>query len=88
LKHSQDVKLSIPVHVDDSIFSDNGLAEKGNVLLEVEIKDLGKLRYFLVIEVGYSEKVFSFLKVNYVLYLLEETGKLGWKASHETKSRD
>jgi hypothetical protein len=79
LKHSQDVKLSIPVHVDDSIFSDNGLAEKGNVLLEVEIKDLGKLRYFLVIEVGYSEKVFSFLKVN---------GKLGWKASHETKSRD
>jgi hypothetical protein len=69
------------VHVDDSIFSDNDLAEKGNVLLEVEIKDLGKLRYFLVIEVGYSEKVFSFLKVNYVLYLLKETGKLGWKAS-------
>jgi hypothetical protein len=44
-----------------------------------EIKDLGKLQYFLGIEVARSEKGFFISQRNYILNLLKEIGMLGSK---------
>lgn len=46
---------------------------------EFEIKDLGKLRYFLGIEVARSEKGIFISQRKYVLNLLQETGMVGCK---------
>ena len=43
------------------------------------IKDLGYLKYFLEIEVTFSNKGLSISQRKYTLDLLKETGKLGWK---------
>lgn len=45
----------------------------------IETKDLGKLQYFLGIEVAQSEKGIVLSQRKYVLDLLEETGLLGAK---------
>ena len=44
-----------------------------------EIKELGKLQYFLGIEVSYSRQGIFISQRKYVTDLLEETGKLGCK---------
>lgn len=44
---------------------------------EFEIKDIGKLRYFLRIEIGLSDKFIFISQRKYFLDLLEETSKLG-----------
>ncbi|XP_037494349.1 uncharacterized mitochondrial protein AtMg00810-like [Jatropha curcas] len=46
---------------------------------EFEIKDLGKLRYFLAIEVARSEKEIFISQRAYILDLFNETGMLGCK---------
>ena len=66
-KHSQEGKLAILlVYVDDIIVTGNDLVErqllKERLVTEFEMKDLGKLNYFLGIEVAYSEQGISFLK--------------------------
>jgi len=43
---------------------------------EFEIKDLGRLRCFLGIEVAYSKQVIFISQRKYVLDLLKEIGKL------------
>lgn len=46
---------------------------------EFEIKELGMLKYFLGIEVAHSRKGIFISQQKYVLDLLTETQKLGWK---------
>ncbi len=46
---------------------------------EFEIKDLGKLRYFLGIEVARSDKGIFISQRKYILDFLEESGMLGCK---------
>nr|KYP53160.1 hypothetical protein KK1_024983 [Cajanus cajan] len=45
------------------------------------MKDLGKLKYFLRIEVAYSKNGIFISQRKYVLDLLKETGKLGCRTS-------
>ena len=45
------------------------------------MKDLGKLKYFLGIEVAYSKQGIFISQRKYILDLLKETGKLGCKAT-------
>lgn len=54
---------------------------KERLARELEIKDLGRLKYFLGIEVAYSEKGIFLSQRKYVLELLEEIGILGGKAT-------
>ena len=46
---------------------------------EFEIKELGKLKYFLGIEVAYSTQGIFISQQKYVIDLLAETGKIGCK---------
>ncbi|RDX97470.1 putative mitochondrial protein, partial [Mucuna pruriens] len=48
------------------------------------MKELGKLKYFLGIEVAYSKQGIFISQRKYVLDLLEETGKLGCKILRES----
>nr|CAD1835548.1 unnamed protein product [Ananas comosus var. bracteatus] len=71
------------VYVDDIVITGNDPQEmsklKCYLAKEFEIKDLGKLRYFLGIEVARSEKGIFISQRKYVLNLLQETGMLGCK---------
>jgi hypothetical protein len=49
---------------------------------EFDIKDLGKLSYFLGIEIAYSNKGLFLSQRKYTLDLLKETGKLGAKPAN------
>ncbi|RDX67605.1 hypothetical protein CR513_53499, partial [Mucuna pruriens] len=78
IKHSPNGKLTLLlVYVDDMIVIGDDEIEKLNLkeklIPQFEMKELGKLKYFLGIEVAYFKK--------YVLDLLKETRKLGWKIS-------
>jgi len=46
---------------------------------QFEMKDLGKLKYFLGIEVAYSRQGIFISQRKYILDLLKEIGKLGCK---------
>jgi len=46
-----------------------------------EMKDLGKLKYFLGIEVAYSRQGIFISQRKYILDLLKDTGKLGCKTT-------
>ena len=46
---------------------------------EFEIKELGKLKYFLGIEVAYSTQRIFISQQKYVIDLLAKTGKIGCK---------
>lgn len=66
------------VYVDDIIVTGNGEVEKDALKLclakEFEIKDLGKLKYFLGIEVGRSRQGIFISQRKYVTDLLKKTG--------------
>ncbi|RDX71655.1 hypothetical protein CR513_48958, partial [Mucuna pruriens] len=85
-KHSLDGKLIILlVYVDDMVVTDDDEIEKltlkEKLATQFEMKELGKLKYFLGIEVAYSKQGIFISQRNYVLDLLKEIGKLGYKTS-------
>ena len=69
--------------MDDIVVTGDDLqgmeALKRCLLQEFEIKELGKLKYFLGIEVAHSRHGIFISQQKYVLDLLIETGKLGCK---------
>jgi hypothetical protein len=71
------------VYIDDIILAGNSLAEFDRIKTimdeEFKIKDLGKLRYFLGIEVAHSKSGISICQRKYCLDLLKDTGLLGSK---------
>ncbi|RDX98017.1 hypothetical protein CR513_19133, partial [Mucuna pruriens] len=84
IKHSHDGKLIfLLVYVDDMIVTGDDEIEKltliENMATQFEMKELGKLKYFLGIEVTYSKQGIFISQRKYVLNLLKETGKLGCK---------
>ena len=52
---------------------------KQRLAKEFEIKELGKLKYFLGIEVAYSTQWIFISQQKYVIDLLVEIGKIGCK---------
>ena len=52
---------------------------KQRLAIEFEIKELGKLKYFLSIEVAYSTQRIFISQQKYVIDLLAKTGKIGCK---------
>nr|CAN71693.1 hypothetical protein VITISV_012128 [Vitis vinifera] len=69
------------VYVDDIIVIGNDKREKHEVkqrlATKFEIKELGKLKYFLSIEMAYSTQGIFISQQKYVTDLLAETGKIG-----------
>ncbi|RDX78800.1 putative mitochondrial protein, partial [Mucuna pruriens] len=57
------------------------LTLKEKLATQFEMKELGKLKYFLGIDVAYSKQGIFISQKKYVLDLLKETGKLGCKTS-------
>ncbi|RDX74161.1 putative mitochondrial protein, partial [Mucuna pruriens] len=66
------------LHGDDKI---EKLTLKEKLVTQFEMKELGKLKYFLGIEVAYFKQGNFISQKKYVLDLLKETGKLGCKIS-------
>ncbi|RDY04292.1 hypothetical protein CR513_12011, partial [Mucuna pruriens] len=86
IKHSPNGKLTpLLVYVDDMIVTSDHEIEKltlkEKLTTQFEMKELGKLKYFLRIEVTYSKQGIFILQRKYVLDLLKETEKLGCKIS-------
>ena len=71
------------VYVDDIKVTRNNEREKHEVkqrlAKEFEIKELGKLKYFLGIEIAYSTQGIIMSQQKYVTDLLVKTGKIGCK---------
>ena len=71
------------VYVDNIVVTGDDLqgieALKRCLLQEFEIKELGRLKYFLGIEVAHSRHGIFISQQKYVLDLLTEIGKLGCK---------
>ena len=65
------------VYVDDIIIAGDDLIERDmlrkRLAVEFEIKKLEKLKYFLDIEVAYSEKEIFISQQKYILDLLQKT---------------
>jgi Reverse transcriptase (RNA-dependent DNA polymerase) len=83
IKHNTNGTTVVLVYVDDIIVTGNNQIEidcvKKDLKQKFEIKDLGKLKYFLGIEITHSQKRLFISQRKYVLDLLKETGKLGCK---------
>jgi Reverse transcriptase (RNA-dependent DNA polymerase) len=83
VKHSNNKTTIVLVYVDDIIVTGNNEEEIKNVKdylkNKFDIKDLGKLKYFLRIEIAHSTKGLFLSQRKYVLDLLKEIGKLGAK---------
>ncbi|KAL5580295.1 hypothetical protein UlMin_012737 [Ulmus minor] len=84
IKHKAPSKVTaLIVYVDDIIVTGNDQEEikrlKQYLASEFEIKDLGRLKYFLGIEVAYSKACVILSQRKYTLDLLKETGMLGSK---------
>ncbi|KAJ7954402.1 Retrovirus-related Pol polyprotein from transposon TNT 1-94 [Quillaja saponaria] len=81
VKHCHGRITILIVYVDDIVVTGDNPAEvsklKSHLAKEFEIKDLGKLCYFLGIEVAHSDRGIFLSQRQYVLDLLEETGMLG-----------
>ena len=74
------------VNVDDMIITGSNEAEiqrlKGVLLTKFEVKDLGKLKYFLGMEVAQSKEGIVVSQRKYTLDLLSEVGMLGSKPTN------
>ncbi|PNX90904.1 putative copia-type protein [Trifolium pratense] len=82
------------VYVDDIILAGNSISEFDRIkqILDTEfkIKDLGKLKYFLGLEVAHSKTGITICQRKYCLDLLKDTGLIGSKHAptpldHSTK---
>nr|GEU70853.1 ribonuclease H-like domain-containing protein [Tanacetum cinerariifolium] len=82
-KSDKGVFLALLIYVDDIIITGNNVSEieKFKVFLKSKfmIKDLGKLKYFLGIEVIDTENGICLNQRKYVLYLLSEYGMFACK---------
>jgi Reverse transcriptase (RNA-dependent DNA polymerase) len=82
-RHNTNGTTVILVYVDDIIITDNNSREidciKNDLKQKFKIKDLGKLTYFLGIEITHSQKKLFISQRKYVLDLLKETDKLKCK---------
>ena len=71
------------MYVDDIIVTGNDQKEKNTLkqclAKEFEIRDLGKLKYFLGIEVAWSKQSIFISQQKYVIDLLWETGMMARK---------
>jgi Reverse transcriptase (RNA-dependent DNA polymerase) len=80
IKNSQNTTIIVLVYVDDIIITGNDNEEikrvKKYLKDEFDIKDLGKLSYFLGIEIAHSRKGLFLSQRKYIIDLLKETGKL------------
>jgi len=86
IKHSQEGKLTLLlVYVDDMIVAEDDEHEKQilkeKLVAQFEMKDLGKLKYFLGIEVSYSKKGIFISQRKDVIDLLKETGMINCKTT-------
>ncbi|KZV54466.1 hypothetical protein F511_18951 [Dorcoceras hygrometricum] len=83
VKVRHDVVLVLLVYVDDIVIAtnDEGAASELKLFLDnkFKLKDLGKLKYFLGIEVARSSRGISICQRNYAMNLLTEAGLLGCK---------
>ncbi|XP_057514198.1 uncharacterized mitochondrial protein AtMg00810-like [Actinidia eriantha] len=84
VKHSSSGEVTILlVYVDDIVVTGNDEKERQALRLqlanEFEIKDLGKLKYFLGIEIAHSKQGIFISQQKYIIDLLKETGKLACK---------
>ncbi|KAK0580519.1 hypothetical protein LWI29_002881 [Acer saccharum] len=78
--------IALMIYVDDIIVTGNDEKErealKQCLVREFEIKELGRLKYFLGIEVAHSEQGILISQNKYVIDLLKETGKLACKPAN------
>ncbi|RDX67459.1 Copia protein, partial [Mucuna pruriens] len=85
IKNSPDRILTLLlVYVDDIVTVDDEIKQltlKEKLTTQFQMKELGKLKYFLRIEVAYSKQGIFISQRKYVLDLLKETGKFGFKTS-------
>jgi hypothetical protein len=84
IRHSKSGGVTVLlVYVDDMIVTGNDTLEMHNLKLhllkEFDIKELGRLKYFLGIEVAHSKQGIFISQHKYVYDLLQETGMLGCK---------
>ncbi|XP_026450770.1 uncharacterized protein LOC113350882 [Papaver somniferum] len=77
------MQLNVLVYVDDLIVAGNNLVELHNFKTYLgqcfKMKDLGKLKYFLGLEVARSKQGFYIFQRKYALDIIIETGLLGAK---------
>ena len=86
IKHSKQGNLTTSlVYVDDIIVTKNDIDEqqhlKENLAQEFDIKDIGKLQYFLGIEITYSKDGIFLFQRKYTMDLLEETRLLSGRTA-------
>ncbi|GJR63477.1 putative RNA-directed DNA polymerase [Tanacetum coccineum] len=83
LKQRGNLITCLIIYVDDMIITGNDKEEitklKKNLFTEFEMKDLGRLKYFLGIEVLRSKQVIFMYQKKYVLDLLAEIGMVDCK---------
>ena len=84
VKHSESGGVTmLLVYVDDIIVTRDDEEEQQlltqHLADEFGIKTLGKLKYFLGIEVAHSKKGFFISQLKYITNLLQETGKAACK---------
>lgn len=84
IKHSTQSKITtLIIYVDDIVVTEDDLEEIGKLRTyfanELEIKDLGSLRYILRIEVVWSKQGIFIFQQKYVLNVLKGIGLLGCK---------
>nr|GEY67697.1 putative ribonuclease H-like domain-containing protein [Tanacetum cinerariifolium] len=83
LKRRGNLITCLIIYVDDMIITGNDKEEiaklRKSLFTEFEMKDLGKLKYFLGIEVLRSKRGIFMCQKNYILDLLAETGMVDCK---------